>query len=458
MNADSTTNQIDERILEQLCLAIKNYEVVPIIGNTYFSITDSNSGEEIPIIDYLIKEISQRFPSDQALKLSLTDISEQIEFVNMQNYFRRSNIPTTDIYYEIHRIVKSISGQIHCHPLLQKFLEIGKFPIVVSVSFIPGLENLIPNAKVVEYRKDAKNDIEYGVLSASQPTIYYLFGKSNPYKKSFMVTEDDFLEYIHLWHDYGTRPKKLSDYLKDKVLLVLGCDYPDWIFRFFWHSVRNFSFESNTQGQDIVAFENYNNVSLTKFLSRAHTQYMTNGSIFLDELLKYYRNEEETCDISSELISPVEINEDTPQNCDLFISYYHEDIDIANNIAEIFRDLGASVWLDKSALEPGDDFKRKIKSAIGLCNRFIPVLSQNAIKQDRSFFRTEWYWAILEAPNRHPLPYICPIIIDDLQIGSPSIKNRIPEELTNAHTHFMNFLSPTFLSDAKTLIRSFRKL
>ena len=42
-----------------------------------------------------------------------------------------------------------------------------------------------------------------------------------------MVTDDDFLEYLHAWHNVETRPQALTKYLNDKFLLLLGCDYPN---------------------------------------------------------------------------------------------------------------------------------------------------------------------------------------------------------------------------------------
>lgn len=382
---------INARNWDLLLDAIEKERVVPIIGQDFYYVEDKDSNTPVGIEEYLLRKLASRFPlsgiPDNDIDFTL--ISDTIDEENFKNRRNRFVGNQTDIYFEIDNILRDT--RVKCKGSIMDFLSINKFPLILTTSYIPGLEPELQaqfgDISVKAYDKSARVDIATS-LSSACPTLYYLFGKSSRIKKSFMVTEDDLLDFLHLWHNVETRPVRISDYLKDKFLLVLGCNYPNWLFRFFWHSIRNFSLLSNNyEMQGVVALNNIGaDKELTKFLSRIQTQLYENCNGFIEEFMRKWHSRETSAEAPEAPLAP----EDT----DIFISYAKEDADVVRNIAERLRMLGAEVWLDENKLEWSDMYETIIEEKITKAKRFVPIISQTTIKPGRRFFRREWAMAI----------------------------------------------------------------
>ena len=76
---------------------------------------------------------------------------------------------------------------------------------------------------------------------------------------------------------------------------------------------------------------------------------------------------------------------------DVFISYAHEDKNMAQKLCEALSQDGMSVWFDKAGgLNPGDPFEENIRWHIAHCRLFAPVLSSQIENRWEGFFRKEW--------------------------------------------------------------------
>jgi len=452
---------INERNWNLLLEAINNGSVVPILGNEIFQI-DSNGKKEL-LEEFIIKELAKKYDVPYEAGMGYSLINDKIEDLNFQSLRFRKTGDITDIYYEINSIFRDIRFSELI--LLKKILSIDKFPLILTTSFNPVIEDILPdiyqNTKVYSYNRSMKSDIPNNI-SAESPALYYLFGRLSKMKNSFMVTEDDLLDYLHCWHNDDTRPKNLVKYLENKYLLVIGCDYPNWLFRFLWYSIRSFSLSgTNYETQGLVA----NNTlkkdhELIKFLSRVQTHVYEDSALFIDKLLERwntYKNEltdeheEEkiTKEEKSDIDESIKIN--TNKVIDIFISYAHEDYAIASELEKLLTENGASVWLDKRALSPSEDYRSEIKTMIQKAKRFMPVLSNNTTIEESRFFRREWTWALNELECRLSIPYIAPIIIDSVDIND----TLIPEQFRNVH--IINYNDENLEQDIKKLVRSIRK-
>lgn len=440
----------NEKTWQLLVDAINQNKVVPIIGDEfYYAVVD---GEKIPYMDFLLKKLLEKYPLPQRLQDTLAEKDISPDFNMIADSIHVSNIinsqmygladSSTNIYYEIEDIVRRYP--IICDERIVQFLNHKRFPIVLTTSFLPALEENLSFEEVRSYDKSPRIDISE--INNNQ-LLYYLFGKCSKMNKSFMVTEDDLLDYMHFWHNYETRPKELSKMLSTKFLLVLGCDYPNWLFRFFWHSIKNFNlYTIASEGlKGVVAgnvFDTDN--ELARFLSRIHTHTYGNCGKVLDivlSLLPESHKQEELRNNS---------NIETDNNPDVFISYSHENAEIAQKIANIFEKYGAKVWFDSSALVGSDLYDDIIQRKIEECERFVPIMSEFTENAKRGYFRKEWSLAIEELKFRLGSPYISPIIIDNADINSP----RFPKEFRDAH--ILDYRDSEFENAVKKLIRSFR--
>lgn len=437
-------------IWQQLSDAIQQDKVIPIIGDEFFYA--EVEGENVPYTEFLLQKLLEKFPIPQRPKdsSSIRDVSP--DFNMIASNIQISNIIAsqygtlmnpTNIYYEIEEIIQN--NPIKCDEQLIEFLQKTDFNILMTTSFLPGLETVMKkvNSQLIVKAYDRSPRIDYDPNSGQ--TLYYLFGKSIKVNKGFMVTEDDLLDYMHFWHNLETRPKKLCKLLGNKLLLVLGCDYPNWLFRFFWHSVKNFRiYPENGVVSGVVAGNLIDSeVELTRFLSRIQAHAYGSCSDVLRNILSVMPEKtiKATPDVEQETHS---------QDIDIFISYAHENSDVAIKIAETFENYGAKVWFDNSALVGSDKYDDIIRQQIESCKRFVPLLSTYTLNAPRGYFKKEWSMAIEESRFRYGDPYISPLLIDNSDITSP----RFPREFKDAHV--LNYLDANFEDSVKKFIRSFR--
>lgn len=442
MNLD----KINDRNWELLMNAVDEKRVVPIIGENLIQVVTEDG--RMNIREYVLAKLSPKLGVPEFQNFS------HVEDVIRENNARTRNAgDVTDIYYEIYEILKD--AQICVPDFVVKMFSKCNFPLILTTSYANGLDKALqlPSSKICVYNKNMSSDVSRTDILSSSSVLYYLFGKVGITKRSFKVTEDDLLEYLHCWHNNDTRPLNLSEYLSDKFLLVLGCNYPNWLFRFFWHSIRNFTIVPSTpEMQGVVTVAANKDEDLMTFLSRVQTSVYRNAEDFITEFINRYSSRHSSDMVSSGYALPA-INQNAASNTlDVFISYAEEDFDKAHLVAEHFNRLGASVWFDKERLTLGENYEATIKEMITNCKRFVPILSKTTLIQGRRFFKREWSWAKEEAEYRLSEPYISPIVIDDI---NPFIEKAIPSKFTK-ESHIIRYDDPEFEHHVKKLIRSFR--
>jgi hypothetical protein len=97
----------------------------------------------------------------------------------------------------------------------------------------------------------------------------------------------------------------------------------------------------------------------------------------------------------------------------LFISYAHEDTDVAKKIYHDLKQAGLEPWLDKKCLLPGQKWKITIKEAIRNSRFFIALLSSKSVSKT-GFVNKELTYA-LELLDEFPESniFIIPVRLDD---------------------------------------------
>lgn len=432
MKPNELRNKINERNWELLLDAINEGKVVPIIGENLISVS-TEEGKQ-PIREYVLKKLSEQFyEGNEVLDFST------IEIIIKNKY-------GGDIYYEIYKLLKKVS--ISLPDSFVSLFRICHFPLVLTTSYVQGLDQIldIPSTNVKVYNKSSSVDISPDILSKSS-SLYHLFGKISTVAKSFLVTDDDLLEYLHCWHDTSKRPSKLAEYLSDKFFLILGCNYPNWLFRFFWHSIKNFEISPRSGMQGVVALEqdNTQDKELIGFLSRIRTVAGENAEEFIKEIIEK-RQEQRQLDASI-------LDEE------IFISYASEDFAIAELIYMQLEELGGkgTAWFDKKKLRVGEDFDEIIKKRIKQCKRFMPLISKHVLTAEDRYVKKEWDFAckVYEIDRNSAGEYISPIIIDDTNPYNDNKENQlIPNEFKQKHA--ININSSDFEKELKELIRKCR--
>lgn len=429
--------------------AVEEGRVVPIIGDALLSVNEN--GKLMSINEYLIKKLSERFCHGESVG-QLADILPYIDSYNRKT--ASSNIgETTDIYYEIYEILSAVKVEL-CKTA-KEMVTTCRFPLILTTSYIKNLDAqlAIPSHNVCVYNKSMASDISGSVYGTSQQILYYLFGRLSMAKRSFVATEEDLLDYMHYWHNTETRPTRLTGYLSDKFFLVLGCSYPDWLFRFFWHSVKNFTVKPSTMDvQGIVSLEShYDDKQLMQFLSRVQTSVCEKAEEFMTELTDKFakiHNSDATSYSSQSLNAPN--NQLVPP--EVFISYASEDKDLALAVYEDFCKVAGkeAVWFDEPQLEAGDAYENLIMRKIEQCKRFVPIITHNTLQPGRRFFKKEWTKAREEAGFHGDEVFITPIIVDDTSRDD----ERIPSDFRKVH--ILDYHFDDFELEVRKIVRSYR--
>jgi hypothetical protein len=244
--------------------------------------------------------------------------------------------------------------------------------------------------------------------------VFHLFGKADvaPF---YAIHEEDALEFAYTLQA-GNAPERIFSELRSRNVLVIGCNFGDWLNRFFLrlsNSERLFS-DQRAKKEFLVGADTGTDQGFIAFLERfsQDTRYCAMPARdFVAELVRRWseRNPGASARFSENQPAP------PPGSTQgtIFISYSSEDIGAARRLFAGLQEIGGDVaWFDKSALKPGDDWEQHILSAIQRCGIFVPLLSANTESRTEGYFRLEWDEAAERSRRIQGRKFIFPVVID----------------------------------------------
>lgn len=426
-----TRNKLNERAWEKLLSEIDKGNVVPILGNELLKI--KVDGKVQSLYEHIVKSLCEIIDLEYVPGLDFEQLTCKSCMLKWDNI-------DSDPYYETYRIVKDSSFE--ASNSISKLLDINKFKLVLTTTF----DNVVAHSfeqkwGVGNYRKlyYEKRTNGQDIETLDTPILYQMFGKASNESHSYVLTEDDLLEFLHYWLNDNFKPKRLSNILRERYLLIIGCNYPNWLFRFFLHSMK-FSTQSSSKSRIGMIADSIMDKELISFLSRLDVQIYDDAEMFINELVERWNQYK------------IENPDKTVSGYkDVFISYASEDEKTASFIVDTFRKLGVTVWFDKRALEPADEYAEVIKKNIEKSKAFVPILSKNVLTNEKRFFKREWTWGIEQSEWINPAPYIFPIAIDDIDIQN----ELIPLKFSSLQNVDLN--KTDFEDNIKKIIRAIRR-
>lgn len=387
--------------------------VIPVIGS------ELTSFEGCSISDILVRNISPLCN----MRTAARSFSQLIPRFQVE----RKN---DDIYRYVSAILNKDSNQKLTTPSddLKRLLSVRYFPSVIYTSYDPTVEKAMRNIhgdrlRVYTFDNNADTNDDIPALDNLQtPTLYYMFGKANSEGRRFVLSDKDMLDFSRSWlaetdNTNRSKPANLSNALANKFLLVLGCDYTDWLFRFIWFAMKDTKIRKNNDEQKIGLFAVSNSADdeFIDFLTRSNT--LTQTMPVHDFISELCRRIEEKNNLLADALKQVKF--DTPQsNADVFISYSRADKDLVERLYVILTEMGLNVWFDRKELGVGVDFWKDIRYAIRTAKLFVPVLT-NSIKEqyrDEHIYRDEWEEAIVRKRRLGNVTYICPLCAEDFDL------------------------------------------
>ena len=291
-----------------------------------------------------------------------------------------------DLYTDVHEAIQEVAAaaDFQIPTPIRQLAEITDFRLLVTLT----PDDLL--ARSLRERRAVDEIIHSPVLPSAEETdlpadwaklpseahLLYLFGKSRS-APMFAIHDEDVLEYAHnvIAREHYV-PSKFLNALRQRNLLLIGCNFPEWLSRFF---LRATSESRLSQRREWLIEEMQPTESLIYFLQSysKDTEVLQFPPVdFVAELHKRWTAERRPT------AAPPPRAEAVPPGTMFFISYSRgTDQPRAEALYQTLVQLGvgdSDIWFDRCSIEPGQDFRRRILDGIRTCRYFVPLLSTAA--------------------------------------------------------------------------------
>ncbi len=409
----------------------KRGTIVPIIGDDTIVYREKDSGNEIPFQEFILREFQQKYPHVEVSDADIISMRERGYYglSLMSQYYERRFLDDFMDFVNDNRSCIKLKDEV------LDFLEIFNFPIIITTICFDIIEQQlkgkIEDYKSIWYRLNKKNS----TLPAR--CVYHIFGQAKDGSK-WVSDEDLLLSFLlsHNHNDYGA--KGLTDYLKEneKKLLALGCNLPNWLFRFLWLPTQTGRTSSMKTTQGYWINKEKPEDSFENFLKKKNFSADEQVKEILEDATKLLK--EELLREAEERSAKI----DTEEHFDIFISYASEDRQIATAIFEALKNLNVKAWFDdrgKGEITPGSPYWEKIRNGIQHSAHFMPIITGNwmhkltstsSLKDETNMIR-DWLADCKkgDSPTQLKTNYSIPVIIKDSSYNGVAITEGYIEQV-----------------------------
>jgi hypothetical protein len=385
---------------------IREGNVVPVIGSRLLVSGDGQQSLQLLIAERLLEMHNiQVDPESLPPFREVNDVVSRLKAVtNLQ-----------DLYANIHEAIQELTSNDAAipGPILQ-LAQISDFHLFVTLTPDDMLARCLKRRYIVNeiIHSPKLPSSEARDLSvdwhgrAGEAHLLYLFGKSRS-SPMFAIHDEDLLEYAHNIITRGSNvPNRFLNELQERNLLFIGCNFPDWLTRFFLRVTRKNRLAEQPKREWLID-ELQPQESLTCFLNSFCKDTEILSQIppvnFVEELNRRWKAG-----------APPPPPPPTHRVM-FFISYSRcTDYSRAETMVKALQNLGVpenQIWFDRNIIEPGDNFRLRIIDGIRTCRYFLPLLSLSANRREQAFVFREWGEANkrLEEMNYE---FIIPVVVD----------------------------------------------
>ncbi len=425
-----------EEFWEDLLAFIEDRRVIPVIGAELLTL--ETDGKHLP----LYRVVADRLLCKYGLSAVALDggetLREHREFNDAVCVLARAGRRIKDLYRPVNDILlKVLAEHTVVREPLRQLAAIRHFDLFATTTPDDLLARALDAVRFdgarrtdeIEYAPklptDRRRDIPE-VISPQYTAVFYLFGKADV-SPFYAIHDEDALEFPYTMQA-GNGPERMFSQLRSRNLLLLGCSFADWLGRFFLRlsNSERLSSDQRTKKEFFIGEETTYERNFTIFLERFSQDsryYPIDARAFVAELYRRWSARNPT--VSD---TPSQPSADPSASGTIFISYSSEDIKAARRLFSDLQEIGGDVaWFDKSALKPGDDWDRQLRSAVQRCGLFLPVLSANTEQRTEGYFRLEWHEAAERSRRIQGRKFIFPIVVDPDYAGNMGRYALVPE-------------------------------
>jgi hypothetical protein len=435
MTAPATAlENFDEDAWDDLLNYIEERRVIPIIGPDLLRVQTDRGLR--PLYEYLAEKLAAKLsvnPSVLPQPLTLNDVV--CAYLGQRG--RRE---------EAYTRLRSIMREVEFEPplALRQLAEITDFDLFVTTTFDPLLEKAVnavryggqPTTEVIAYAPNRVADLPTERGQLQRAVVYHMLGRLSA-SPTYVVSDEDMLEFICALQSEHLTPEKLFHELEHNHLLLIGSDFSNWLARLFLRMAKRKRLSDPRDVGEVLADDHtMKDERLVAFLQQVsvRTRVYGGAEAFVADLhARWTKRQGGGATVSSgPAVVPQRFlppSREMPENA-VFISYAREDLPAVQRMKAAMDAAGLTTWFDLDRLEGGDDYDRKIRNNIARCSYFLPVVSRNTQRRLEAYFRREWSYAVDRSRNiAEGAVFILPVCIDDTLEGEALV----PEKFKALH-------------------------
>jgi TIR domain/SIR2-like domain len=412
--AAAPLSTLDDDAWEDLLSFIEERRVIPIVGPELLLVA-TESGPRL-LLDWVAEKLAGR------LNVNIAELPQPYTLNDVICWFLSARGRREEAYVRLRSIIKEANFEPPA--ALRQLAAITDFDLFVSTTFDPLLENAInlerfngaPSTDVLSYAPNRVTDLPTERDRLQRPVVYHLFGKVSA-SPTYVISDEDLLEYICALQSEHLAPEKLFHELEHNHLLFIGSNFTNWLARLFLRMAKRQRLSDPRDVGEVLADDHSGQDDrLVSFLQQVsvRTRIYMGAERFVEELHARWqaRRRPAAAALASVPARFAPPAREMPDNA-VFLSYAREDLAAVQQIKAGLESAGIVTWFDIDRLEVGDDYDRKIQRNISRCSYFIPVVSASTQRRLEGFFRREWSYAMDRVRNMADgALFILPVSID----------------------------------------------
>ena len=408
-------SSLDDDAWDDLLSFIEERRVIPIVGPELLMVA-TDRGPRL-LFEWAAEKLATR------LNVNTSELPRPYTLNDVVCVFLAGRGRREEAYVRLRTILKD--ANFEPPPALQHLAAITDFDLFVTTTADSLLEVAInaerfggaPSTEVLSYSPNRVVDLPAERDRLQRPVVYHLFGKVSA-SPTYVITDEDLLEFICALQSEHLVPEKLFHELEHNHLLFIGSNFTNWLARLFLRMAKRQRLSDPRDVGEVLADDHTSQDDrLVSFLQQVsvRTRIYMGAERFVEELHGRWQSRHKPVRAAPSA-APARFAppaREMPDNA-VFISYAREDLPAVQQIKAGLEAAGITTWFDMDRLEAGDDYDRKIRSNITRCSYFIPVVSATTQRRLEGYFRREWSYAMDRARNMADgALFILPVSIDD---------------------------------------------
>ena len=434
---------LDEDAWDDLLNFIEERRVIPIVGPELLQV-ETDRGPRL-LFELLAEKLAAR------LSIDVGELPRPLTLNDVVCLYLGERGRREEVYTRLRSIMRDI--QLSPPKALRQLARITDFDLFVTTTFDSLLEQAInlerfggePLAEVVSYAPNRVADLAAERAQLQRPVVYHLLGRLSA-SPTYVVSDEDMLEFICALQAEHLTPEKLFHELEHNHLLLIGSDFSNWLARLFLRMAKRRRLSDPREVGEVFADgHTMNDERLVAFLQRVsvRTRVYSGAEAFVAELCKRWEQRQQSlapaespAAVPQRFLPP---SREMPENA-IFISYARDDLPAVQQLKSALDSAGLVTWFDYDRLESGDDYDQKIRANIARCSFFLPIISANTQRRFEGYFRREWSYAVDRSRNiAEGAVFILPVCVDD----TPEYEALVPDKFKSLHISRLQGGEPT---------------